>query len=226
MFSISKPIQVPKSTSTASESTNNSLMKCMKQANLLNYLLCLHNSYTHKTKTKLEEVVFGASRKVEELNTLEVEQWDAESCLPPLVYQKMKGKIISDFLANHGSQKRPRSRSKCSKKRKSQQKQSSQDLPLNISNRAKEHTFKSLTRVTKDQVCSNTTRPVGRFKEGMGSDTVSRNEDSDEFETEINPLNTNFSEMNPFETTPPMKLLNKNSSLTSSERQNLCRKNA
>ncbi len=130
---------------------------------------------------------------------------------------KMKGKIIPDFLANHGSKKRLQ-------KRNSQQKQSSHGLPLNIGDRAKEQVAELPTRITKDQICSNATGPVGRFKEGVGSDTVSRNEDSEDSgdtKNEINLLNMNFSEMNSFERNSSMKLLN-NPSLTSAERQNLC----
>ncbi len=162
-------------------------------------------------------------RKVEELDVPN-EESDTESCSPTPSYQKMSSEIISKFLTKHGKKKRPRSRSKCSKKRKSQQKQSSQGLPSNISDRAKEHAVESPTRITKDQVCSNTTRPVGRFKNGMGSDAVCRDEDSEDSEdseNEMNLLDMNFSEMNSFERNSSMKLLN-NPSLTSAERKNLC----
>ncbi len=155
----------------------------------------------------------------------------------------MKGKIIPDFLANHGSQKQPHSRSQERKGGKSKNSQT-RNTPLNISDGAKEQVVKSLTRISKDRICSNATGPVGRFKDDMGNDTVSRaeysesNEDSYDSEQEINfpemnssemhfskmkPSETNLSKMKSSEINSLTKLLN-DPSLTSAKRQNLCRK--
>ncbi len=163
-------------------------------------------------------------RQVEEVNTPEVDESDAESWLPPLVYQKMKGKIITNFLANRGSQKQSRSHSQKRKGRKSnnsqirssQQKQPSQSLSSNISDRAKEHVVESPTRISKDQICSNAMGPIGRFKDGTGSDAVGRDEhseyseDSEDFEKEMNPSEMNLSKMNPCETNPSVTLAERN----------------
>ncbi len=171
-------------------------------------------------------------RKVEKLDASEVEESDTELPLPPFMYQKMKGKIITEFLANRGSQKQSRSQKKKGRKSKnsqmqsSQQKQPCQSLPANISNRAKEQIAESPTNISKNvskgKVCSNTMRPVGRFKDDMSSDTVSRdedsehNKDSDDSEQEINSSET--------ETVESLTKLLDNPSLTSAQRQNLCSK--
>ncbi len=135
-------------------------------------------------------------QKVEELDAPKVEESDVESCLPPPSYQDMKCEIITNFLAEHGKQKRPRSRSKRGQIQNSQQKQSCQSLPSNTSDRAEEQVAESPTRIPKDRVRSKVTGPVGRFKDSKGSDGGYKDEyseDNNEFAKEINPSETNSS---------------------------------
>ncbi len=188
--------------------------------------------------------------QIEELNASKVEELEVESCLPPLLDPNTKREIITDFLDKHdyhkrkkGKQKSPRSCSKRSKKQNSQQKPSSQSLPITViglryngdrtEKQVTEPPTNSSKNVSKDRVCSNATGPVGRFKNSLGSGVVSRDEysehnadseDSGEFQTcseEMIPSETSLSNMNSSDTNPSVKLLN-NSSLTSTERKNLC----
>ncbi len=151
---------------------------------------------------------------------------NAESCLPPPLYQKLKRKIITQFLKKHGRQKRPRSRSKHSQIRNSQQRQSCRSLPLNINDGTEEQDVESRIRISRGRVGGNVTGPVGRFKDSIGRKGVCNNEhseDRNEFEKEMNPLDMNLSEMNLSETNPlKKKLLKKRSSLIQTEKHNEC----
>ncbi len=118
LFTASKTVLAPKSTSRTVESADYGLTKCMKQAKLLNYLLCLRNSYTHKTRTKPKLEIFDSDSEIiansdsefelspEKVKSFQkVEESDAKSCLPSPLYQNMKCKIITGFLTRNGSQK-------------------------------------------------------------------------------------------------------------------------
>ncbi len=85
--------------------------------------------------------------------------------------------------------------------------------------------------ISKDKVCNNTARPVGRFKDGRDSDAVGRDrcsENGDDSEQEMilsemnlskmNSSETSLSNMNSSDTNLSLKLLN----LTSVEQKNLC----